>query len=119
MAKSKRKAKPAPGPGTSPMVERPVRDLADTRTHIERINPGDNPAYVPGALAGQAPGAPPPGKDLGPKRLYRLLEPAIHNDVRLPAGAAVELHDHQVGAHHELLPAPAPIAVPAKAKRRR
>ena len=98
---------PAPEPKAprSPMVENPVRTAEDTRTHIERINPGDNPAYIPGAWpqAEKAPAAP-DGDPLGIKRRYRMLQTGIHNGVRLVAGSVVELYDHEVGAHHELIP---------------
>lgn len=32
----------------SPMVER-CCDMRDQMTHVERINPGQNPAWIPGA----------------------------------------------------------------------
>lgn len=75
---------------------------ADTRTHVERINPGDNPAYVPGVRRDPEDTPLPTGH----KRKYRLLEKAIVDGALRKPGEIVEVYESQVGPHHEMVHAP-------------
>jgi hypothetical protein len=68
----------------------------DERTHTERINPGENPAHIPGISLG-----PPFTTDRKP---YRLKRAAKHADVILPRGTIVMLTDEEVQDHHEEAP---------------
>ena len=81
-----------------------AREDDPSQTHIERLNPGGNPADGTGAAPGADPGAPPKPDDsskFGPLRTYRLLANAFVGSIFRKAGEIVELYDHQVGAHHE------------------
>ena len=64
----------------------------DRRTHVERINPGPNPAHVPGLAMGPAPDG---------RKPYRVLRSAKHADTILPAGTIVMLLPEEVEDHHE------------------
>lgn len=65
----------------------------DPSTHIERINPGDNPAHAPGIRLGP--------QDDG-RKAYRLLAPERHGDgwATIAAGTVVMLHPGEVGPNH-------------------
>ena len=71
----------------------------DRATHVERINPGSNPADIPGAKMAVAPIP----EDRGPKRTYKTLISSFHNGALVPAGSLVDLHADEVAAHHELV----------------
>jgi hypothetical protein len=84
------------------IVPRAVRNDGDSysrATHVERINPGANPADIPGAKMEVQPMP----EDRGPKRSYKTLTSSFHGGVLVPAGSLVELHDDEVGKHHELV----------------
>ncbi|HLX18463.1 MAG TPA: hypothetical protein VKS24_25020 [Bradyrhizobium sp.] len=87
------------------MVPNPNRDETDygRASHIERINPGDNPAAAPWA-AGTFPVPPEPPQERGIKRLYRMLMKGTHDGVLHRAGSTVMLYDDEVGPHHQLTP---------------
>ncbi len=84
------------------VVPRAVRndDTSYNRaTHVERINPGNNPADIPGAKMEVKPMP----EDRGMQRNYRMLSTGFHNGAIAQAGSIVQLYDDEVGKHHELL----------------
>lgn len=89
------------------MSDRPTMTMGveghDQDTHVERINPGDNPAAAPAQ-----PEAPQLRGHPGWKKPYRLMAKAVHDGMLKAAGSLVWLYDHEVGAHHEPIPAPMP-----------
>jgi hypothetical protein len=75
-------------------------ESADERSHIERIDPGENPAYVPGTDTTVA--ALP--LDRGPQRQYIVLAKSQYAGMLKRPGDHVMLYDDEVAAHHMLAP---------------
>jgi nucleoid-associated protein YgaU len=73
-------------------------DPEDKRSHVERINPGDNPAAAPGG-GGLASGPVP--DERGEKKLYQLLTKGAHHGFLYQPGETVWLHDDEVGPQHQ------------------
>lgn len=71
------------------------RDHGDPDTHVERINPGENPAYIPGIYPSVVP-------DEG-RKAYRLRIAEKHGGdiVTLPGGTVVMLKPEEATDNHE------------------
>lgn len=84
-------------------------DPADHRTHVERINPGPDPAYIPG---GSFSPPEPVAQERGIRRLYTMLAKGVHDGLLKRAGELVMLYDDEVAPHHQLTD-PASVQPPA------
>ena len=92
---------------TGPMVDHAIRQPDDTDSHIERINPGDNPAAVPWA-AGAFP-VPEVPADRGPLRPFVALGRGTHGSRLLRGGETVWLYADEAGPNYRAMPLQGPV----------
>lgn len=79
-----------------PLVEHATRHPDDLASHIERINPGLNPAFTPGA-SGEYPVPPEPMADHAQPQAYVALGRCYRNARIYNAGDILMLHAEEVG----------------------
>lgn len=75
-------------------------------THVERINPGTNPAWAPGSKGVVEPMP----DDRGPLKPYKFTAKGFHDGRIFRAGQTAMLYADQVGPHHEPVDSLADVA---------